>query len=344
MKAISKIKKFMFVVPNTRWFGKRCWLWFVPGVTILSQMLKKNGYDVKICEANINNLSSEEVKEEITSYGPDVVGISNMSIEYWKQLHLCAELAKEVDNNIIVIAGGVHPITLPEKVMEDNNVDYVVLSEGEERLFQLLDIIQSDYDFTRMNGVLYRENGVVKKIPSHGWYRDLNNVTIPDYKSLYDNPEIVFSNTQISAGGVSTRRTPVANILSSRGCPYRCTFCSVPVTTGNKMRFRTPENVLDEIDMLVKEWGVREIVFHDDEMYASVKRARQIVQLIKDRKYKDLIWKNSNIASWRLDRDLVKLMAESGCYQITISAESGNARVLKDIIHKPGNTLESLSM
>ena len=197
MKAISKIKKFMFVVPNTRWFGKRCWLWFVPGVTILSQMLKKNGYDVKICEANIDNLSSEEVKKKIKSYGPDVVGISNMSIEYWSQLHLCAELAKEADKNIIVIAGGVHPITLPEKVMEDSNVDYVVLSEGEERLFQLLDIIQSDYDFTRMNGVLYRENGVVKKIPSHGWYRDLNNVTIPDLEyqqhlieSYYDKPLI----------------------------------------------------------------------------------------------------------------------------------------------------------
>ena len=338
---MRKINKFQFVVPNTRWFGKRCWLWDVPGVTILAPLLKKNGYDVDILEANLDNLSPEQVKKAIHEYGPDVVGISNMSIEYWSQLHEVAKLTKEVSRNIVTIAGGVHATTLPDRLMQDKNVDYTILSEGEERLFILLDILKKDDgDFSTMNGLVYRENGKVIKKINHGWFGmkgngSLDDIYPPDL-SIYKNPEKIFKNqTTKASGGMSTRRSPVGSILTSRGCPYKCSFCASPVTTGQKMRFRSPENVLEEIDMLVNDYGVKEIIFQDDEMYADKRRATKIVQMIKDRKYKDLIWKNLNIASWRMDYEMIKLMKESGCYQITISAESGNPRVLKDIIHKP---------
>jgi len=338
---MKKISKFQFVVPNTRWFGKRCWMFDAPGVTILAPLLKKNGYDVDILEANIENLTPEQVKQGIGEYGPDVVGISNMSIEYWAQLHEVAKLTKEVNRNIITIAGGIHATILPDRLMQDKNVDYTVLSESEKRLFQLLDIIKKDDgDFSNMNGVLYRENGqVIKKKAINSWFGmkntgSLDDIYPPDF-SIYKNPERIFNQLIKGAGAATTRRTPVAGILTSRGCPYKCSFCASPVTTGRKMRFRSPENVLAEIDMLVHDHGVREIIFQDDEMYAHRKRAIQIVQMIKDRKYKDLIWKNLNLASWRMDYELIKLMKESGCYQMTISAESGNARVLKEIIHKP---------
>ena len=161
---MKKIKKFQFVVPNTRWFGKRWWGFDVPGVTVLAPLLKKNGYEVDILEGNMDNLSPDEVRQGIKDYAPDVVGISNMSIEYWSQLHEVAKLAKEVNKEIITIAGGVHATTLPERLMQDTNVDYTVLSEGEDRLFILLDILKKDDgDFSSMNGILYRENGIVKK-------------------------------------------------------------------------------------------------------------------------------------------------------------------------------------
>jgi len=337
----KKIKRFMFVVPNTRWYGKRLWMWFVPAVTILTPILRKRGINVKICEGNVDNLDQDQIKEEIQEYSPDMIGISNMSIEYWKQLHTVARLAKEVNDTIITVAGGVHPTTLPEKVMEDVNVDYVVLSEGEKRLLQLIHILETDKDFNKMNGVVYRDDlGGIRKIPTgNDWFMDLDEISIPDY-DIYNNPEAVFNHQDQSAGGVSTRRAPVASMHTSRGCPYKCCFCAGPVTMGRKMRFRSPENVIKEIDMLVKKWGAKEIIFHDDEMYANKRRAKEIIQGIADRKY-DLIWKNTNIASWRLDRDLVALMAESGCYQITISPESGNERVLRDIIHKPARLNDS---
>jgi radical SAM superfamily enzyme YgiQ (UPF0313 family) len=329
----NKLRKFMFVVPNTRWFGKRCWFWFVPAVTILTPLLRGRGFEVEIVEANVDNLTLEETRERIREFSPGAVGISNMSVEYWKQLHACARLAKEVSPEIITIAGGVHPTTLPERVMADTNIDYVILNEGEERLPALLQALASGDDWCGLNGLLYRKDGIVIKNPSAGWFMDLDSVSVPDY-SIYNNCMKIFNSSQSAAGGVNTRRAPVAPILSSRGCPHKCCFCSGPVTSGRKMRFRSPENVLKEIDMLVNDYGVKEIIFQDDEMYADKERTRQIVQMIKDRKY-DLIWKNTNLSSWRLDYDAINLMKESGCYQITISPESGNHRVLKEIIHKP---------
>lgn len=329
----KNIRKFMFIVPNTRWFGKRCWFWFVAGVTILTPIIKKNGFEVEILEANVDNLTIEETKDRIRTFGPDAVGISNMSVEYWRQLHECAKLAKEVSPEIVTIVGGVHSTTMPERVMEDTNVDFVILNEGEERLPSLLRLLQSGEGFSSMNGLLYRDGDKVVKIQSDGWVTDLDSVSIPDY-TIYKDSEKVFNSSQSAAGGVNTRRAPVAPITSSRGCPYKCCFCAGPITSGRQMRFRSPENVLQEIDMLVQNYGVKEIIFQDDEMFANKQRSREIIQMIKDRRY-DLIWKNTNLSSWRLDYELIKLMKESGCYQITISPESGNERVLEEIIHKP---------
>jgi radical SAM superfamily enzyme YgiQ (UPF0313 family) len=334
----KEINKFMFVIPNTRWFGKRGWLWFTPAVALLLPILKKYGVKIEVLEANIDNLTLEQAKDRIKLYQPDVVGITNLSLEYWKQAHISAKLVKEVDPNIITVMGGVHPTTLPHKVMEDSNIDYVVLSEGEKRLPMFLDIIQSmDPDFSKMDGIGYRENEEVIINEPIGWINDLDSLPLPDY-SLFDWKKI--SNFQQSlAGGVSTKRAPAGAVLTSRGCPFRCCFCSSKITMGNKPRLRSTENVLREVDMLVRDYGIKELVFTDDEMYATRERAAEIIEGIKQRNY-DLIWKNINIASWKMDYELMKSMKEGGCYQITISPESGSKRVLKEIIHKPVSNMD----
>tara|TARA_B100002003_G_C14107139_1_gene532496 strand:- start:45 stop:1592 length:1548 start_codon:yes stop_codon:yes gene_type:complete len=334
-KIARTINKLMFVVPNSRWFGKRCWLWITPAIPLLVPILKKYGLEIQVLEANIDNLNRDQVKERIKSFKPDIVAITNLSLEYWRQAHESVKLAKEVDQSIITIMGGVHPTTLPYKVMEDLNVDYIILSEGEERLPRFLDIIQSgEPDFSRMDGVGYREGGkIIVKEPT-GFIEDLDAWDLPDY-TVFDW-ETVMNFKQKSVVGLGTRRTPVGMVLTSRGCPFKCCFCAGMLTMGRSARFRSAENVLKEIDMLVQNYGIRELVITDDEMYTDRGRAVNIIQGIKDRNY-DLIWKNTNLAAWRMDYELMKLMKESGCYQITISPESGSKRVLTEIIHKPGN-------
>ena len=329
------IERFMFIVPNSRWNGKRCWLWFTPAIPLLVPVVEALGIEVDIVEANIDNLTREQVLERIKAFQPDVVGITNLSLEYWRHPHEAARLVKEIDEKIVTVMGGVQATTLPERVMQDAHVDYAILGEGEERLPQFLRILQSDAsDFSDMDGIAYRVEGVVSVNPPTQWIEDLDALSLPDY-SRYDWRKVMQFKQAGAAGGLGTRRTPVAAMITSRGCPFNCCFCASHLVAGRKARFRSPEHVLKELDMLVKEYGVREINFQDDEMYADRDRAVAIIQGIKDRQY-DLIWKNANVAHWRMDYDLVKLMKESGFYQMTISPESGNERVLKEIIHKPG--------
>jgi len=339
---MPEIERFMFLVPNTRWFGKRCWMWFTPAVALLVPVLKQYGLEVGVLEANIDNLGPEDLKSRIRDFRPDMVGITNMSLEYWRQAHFSAQLVKDVDANIITVMGGVHPTTLPQKVMADPAIDHIILSEGERRLPSFLDILRGSHpDLSPLDGVGYRENGKVIIREPRGWVEDLDALPLPDY-SLFDWRKVM-GNEQKSVVGLGTRRAPVGVVLTSRGCRYRCCFCANALSMGRRVRLRSAENVLMEIDLLVRNYGIRELIFTDDEMYADRERCVVIFKGLKERRY-DLIWKNINLAAWAMDYDLLKLMKESGCYQITISPESGSERVLKEIIHKPARREHSIQV
>lgn len=339
---MRRIQKFMFFVPNSRWFGKRNWMWFNPAVAVLVPILNKYGLEVEVLEANIDNLTANQIAARIKSFQPDIVGITNMSLEYWRQVHFSAEIVKDVSDDIITILGGVHPTTMPHRVMEDPNIDYVILTEGEERLPKFLDILQSEHqDFTQMNGVGYRTDDKVKIIEPVGWIEDLDALPMPDYTIF--NWQKVMRSEQKSVVGLGNRKSPVGVILTSRGCRFRCCFCANSIVMGRKARLRSAENVLKEIDMLVKKFDIKELIFTDDEMYANRERCVKIFEGLIHRNY-DLLWKNINLAAWTMDYDLIKLMKESGCYQITISPESGSDRVLREIIHKPTRRQHSIEV
>ena len=135
---ISGIKKFTFIIPNTTWFGRRYWHNFPYTEALLSAVLKQKGYSVKIIDANINNLSEEDLEKEIREKNPKIIGIGEMSLEYKDCVHKSFEIAKKTNPEIITISGGIYPTLSPEIVTKDKNVDFVVFGEGEERLPELL--------------------------------------------------------------------------------------------------------------------------------------------------------------------------------------------------------------
>ncbi len=328
-----RIEKVVFLVPNTSWFGKRYWLWFNPASLIIPPLLREAGYHVDVIEANIDNFSVEEVRSRIDALSPDLVAITNMSLEYWRQPHCCAQIVKEVSRDIIVVMGGVHATVLPERVMADNNIDYIIMGEGEERFPELLKHINENTELSGLDGLGFRRDGQVVLNTPGQWIEHLDSLPLPDYSVF--NWRKVMNAEQKSAVGLGARRTPVASLMTSRGCRYKCCFCAGHLCMGRGVRLRSADNVLREIDMLVSDYGVREVIFTDDEMYADRERCTRIFHGLRDRGY-DLLWKNLNLASWKMDFEMLSLMRDTGCYQITISPESGNDRVLKEIIHKPG--------
>ena len=128
-------------------------------------------------------------------------------------------------------------------------------------------------------------------------------------------------------------RFPVAFTITSRGCPFNCIFCSSKAINGPMIRYRSAENVLKEIDWLVQKYGIKEVIFYDDNFYLNHERLIKILKGLIERNY-DLEWKTVNAAVYALNKELLELIRKSGCYQIALAIESGSEEGLK-ILNKP---------
>ena len=218
--------------------------------------------------------------------------------------------------------------------MKDPNVDYWVLGEGEFRFPRLLEELKkATPDLSALDGLAYWKDGLAHISKPEGFIDDLDCVPLPDYGELnileYGNRVLKYS------AGLLPKKFPFAVTITSRGCPYQCIFCAASTVSSRKIRFCSAENVLNEVDMLYK-LGIREIIFLDDHFLGNRKRAIEIMKGLIKRKY-DMTWKCVNLTIFLLDKEILDLMKESGCYQMTLSIESGSQYILDKVIKKPVN-------
>lgn len=330
-----KIKKVVFLMPNTRWFGARYWHHFPYVLGLLASVIKKDGYDIEIIDANIDNLSEEEVQKKIEEVKPTVVLVSAMTVMYRRMTHTAFRLVKEVNENIITIVGGIYPTQSLNLVVKDSNIDFIISGEGEERLPQLLKAIEGGRGFEKMDGISFqKERGKPFTInPNRAFIQNLDTVPFPEY-DLFEMGKYT-SYGQKYTQNFQFRAHPFAETMSSRGCPYKCTFCSSNELYAGRptIRYRSAENVLEEVDMLVNKLGTRELIFLDDSFLQSKRRFMKIMQGLVDRQY-GLLWKSNNLSIFLMDDEVVEMMKKSGCYQLNVSIESGS-QVTLDLIKKP---------
>jgi anaerobic magnesium-protoporphyrin IX monomethyl ester cyclase len=328
-----KINRLTFIIPNSEWFGKRYWHNFPYTVGLLVAVVKKYGFDVDVIDANIDNLTEKGLAEKIEEHSPDVVAISAMTIEYRKSVHRTCEIVKKVDDNIIVIMGGIYPTLSLEIAQKDENIDFIICGEGEKRLPNLLKAIDAGGGFEKIDGLVYEKNGAQIANPVQSRIEDLDAAPFPDY-SLFNMKKYTYYDQQYTQN-FRFREHPWAQTITSRGCPYKCIFCASNRIYGLPIRYRSPENVLAEVDMLVEKYGIREMIFVDDSFLQSKSRAVKLFQGLIERKY-DLVWKSNNLSIFLMDDEILEMMKASGCYQISASIESGHPDTLKRI-RKPIN-------
>ena len=328
-----KLKKFVFIIANTSWYGKRYWQSYPYSLALLTAILKKDGYDVSLIDANLENLNEEEIKARVKALDTNYVLISGMTLEYKECVHRTFELVKEVNKDIITVLGGIYPTLSIGVAVLDHNIDFIIRSEGEERLPALLREIEGNGEFNKVDGLAYRKKGETEFTinPVIERVKDPDKFPLPDYKNFNMDNYLNFG--QKYTQNFQFRRYPVGQTIVSKGCSYRCTFCSSARIYGDDVVFRSPEHVLAEIDMLVKDYGIKELIIVDDNILLDRKRFLAILQGLIDRKY-DLQWKNNNMAVWLMDDEIIDKMRESGCYQITLSIESGSAKTLR-LMKKP---------
>ena len=342
-----KIKKVLLFVPPVFTFKNN--LDVNPlsslGLGYIGAVLENNGIEVKIVDCIMEGwrervevrgniirigLSFEKIENIIRDYGPDIVGVNNLFTKQRENAHKIYELAKKVDRNILTIAGGAHATVLPELVLSDDNVDYVVIGEGEDTIIDLIAVIESRKDVSKLDGIAYRDGDKITIIPKTRFIRDLDRIPFPARHLL--NMEKYFG---LRASHGARRKDKFSPIITSRGCPARCTFCSAYRVWGKRYRFRSPENVIEEMKQIKRKYGIEELMFEDDNLTANPERAEKIFDLMIREKL-NFAWDTPNgIAVFALNERLIDKMKESGCYKINLALESGSQYVLDNIIKKP---------
>ncbi len=324
--------KVLLILANSRWYGKRPWV-FVPfNALILTDILKRE-FSFDILDANGLDLSEEECQKRILEYRPEIVLVSALSFEYYQQFHKAIALAKEACPDAITIMGGVHPTVLGNDVLKDENVDYIFQGHAEERLVDFLRLILSGDKNSILDfpGIGFRtSSGAIKINPVQSYIADVKKMAKVDYSLIDLEPYLIRETRDYQINSKVTS----ASIMTSYGCPYNCVFCATRTISGRRIAYRPIEDVLEEIDFLVNEHDIQELVFVDDCFLAKKKRVSLFFQELLERNY-NLTWKAATVAAWHLDDELLELMKKSGCTQITISVESGSPRVLHEIIRKP---------
>jgi len=317
------------------------------GLSYLAAVLRDK-YDVKILDASLLGfnqirklawnylewgLSTEDIVKEVTKFDPQVVGLSCM---FSHQMPLVAQVSSEIKQmspDTITVAGGTHPSFLPERSFDMSpGLDFIVLSESERSLLQLLAAIEKGTPFAEIDGLAWKENGQIKINPKTKYVEDLNELPFPA-RDLLDLETYFKVNLPFLYYSKNNRNV---SFITTRGCPFKCTFCSSCNYWGNHIRYRSVENVLQEMREIKSCFNVRELKFEDDNLLLDKKRAKQIFRAMIDEKL-NFTWNMPNgayVASM-VDEELVRLMKESGCFEVILAIESGSQDVLDNIVHKP---------
>ncbi|MEM2093622.1 MAG: radical SAM protein [Candidatus Bathyarchaeia archaeon] len=280
-------------------------------------------------------LADEAIAERVKSWNPDVVGI-NVPFSGWsKAAFEVASIVKEIDEEIITVMDGVHPSARPLECLQNHNVDFVIIGEPEHTWFELADFLEKGrppQSLEEIKGIGFRKkNGQAKTTQPRPPIKDLDSLPYPARHLL---PMKVYFEAvrEMPLRGEINR--PWTTMITSRGCPYSCIFCSAHLIRGRIWRGRSPENVVEEIESLVKNYGIRQIDFHDDNLTLDKKRMERICDLIIE-KGLDIEWFTPNgVRADTLDGDLLKKMKRSGCRRIYVAPESGVQRIVNDVVKK----------
>lgn len=291
------------------------------GLMCLASVLEKADHTVKILDSVRYPLDPTELNSKIREFNPDLIGMSIYSIGVDKAIASAENIKTEF--NVPIVAGGPHIIVYPDDLAKYDCFDYLVTGEGEQTLTELVDALANDGDFAAIKGLYYRKDGEVMKNEPRPYIEDLDELPFPAFHLIEDlagyNPQLLVY-----------RRRPVITLITSRGCPFECIFCNSVWT--RRWRANSAEYVVDLMEHVIKNFGAREISFHEDTFALNKKRVLKICRLIKERNL-NIIW-SATVNLKTLDQEVIHAMKDAGCWLVSVGIESGSAEVLK-FIKKP---------
>ena len=295
-----------FPGPNKTWGQHE----FAPplGLMSLSAFLKREGYNsIELINGQTPRGTSDgEILKKIQEFSPNLVGITVNSILHYNAMRI-ANLIKDYAQSTKIVIGGPHLTIYPVESVAQPYIDFGVVGEGEYTLIELIKALEGDNDFSAVAGLVWKKDGEVVVNPARKFSKSLDELPMPDH-SLFDLKQHRIPFDEVSPTGV---------IISSRGCPYKCRFCS---QNYPYYRMRSAEIVVEEM-FHYRDMGYKAVTFYDDIFNVSNQRILRICSLLKERGF-DLPWSFRG----RIDcfnESQAKAASEAGCYRIYFGVESG---------------------
>jgi len=296
------------------------------GIMYIAACLEKHtDCKVEILDAEAEELNYTQIKEEITKRKPDIIGLSAMTFTLIDCL-IVAKIVKEVDKDIKVMLGGVHAYIYPYETINLSNIDYLIVGEGEFISVDLIKNIDNTEKLKTIKGLVFKENNKIIHTGLPELIEDLDSIPFP---SRHLTPYKKYSS-------LLAKRKPITTMITSRGCPYKCTFCMRP-HLGKTFRARSYNIVVDEIEECVN-MGIKEFLIYDDTFTIDKKRVMDICNEIMKRKL-DIGW-DIRARVNTVDFELLKKLKKAGCERIHYGVEKGNQEQLN--ILKKGITLKQV--
>jgi len=295
------------------------------GLALIAGYLEKEtNFKIKIIDALTQKLTMPELQTQIEQTSPDVVGITTTTFTLIDVLNI-ADIVKKVKKNIHVILGGPHLGIYPQETLTHNSVDSVIIGEGEVSFSELVKHLAEGKSLVGLKGVYFKKDEKIITNQFREYIQDLDSLPFPARHLLPLNKYY----------SIHGQKEQMTTMFTSRGCSYNCLFCYHAF--GRKFRFRSPKNVVDEIEEIIN-LGIKEIFFFDDLFTTKKDVVMGICEEIMKRKLK-VIWEiRARINT--IDAQILEKLKKAGCKRISYGVEAGTNRILK--ILRKGITIEQV--
>ncbi len=300
------------------------------GILYLAAALEREGVEVRVVPAEVLKLSWPDLEREARDFAADIIGVTSFTENRFQSFELIRRV-KRARPEALTVMGGPHASMAAEDTLAHlGELDLVVRGEGELTIVELCRALPTGRGpevLARVDGLVFRgKDGRVTAARPRQPILDLDQLPSPAFHLIpFERYHFTF---EVPGQG----RLPAVNVMTSRGCPFNCSFCATPINWGRRVRLRSPENVVDEIENLVRRYGVRIIFFYDDTFNADVRRVEAICDLLLRRKL-DIFWK-CDVRIDLMTKPLLAKMKQAGLFHLSFGLEAGSERVRNEVVNK----------
>ncbi len=304
------------------------------GLGYLAAALRNNGFEVEIWDGVKKGMTKKKLEDRLKSPDYQVAGFQAYTRSV-KEVQAGLDMIKSFNPEVITIVGGPHVSGDPDGSMTHLKADYAFRGEAEIGLVQLLKKIDGleDSKFEDINNLIWKDNGKVFSNPLKP-IEDLDIVGLPAWDLINPN------DYPYAPIGAFSKQFPLTSISSTRGCPYRCTFCANNTIMGRKVRARSAEMVLKEMTLLHDEYGIREFQIIDDNFTSKKALTLGVCNGILERGWDISLSFPNGVRLSTLDEEILNLLEKAGCYSLGLGIESGSPRTLKNM--KKAQSIEEI--